>query len=160
MCMQNYNSAINGLVKNSPHFLMASMILSFLLMLVIQMFYYATVFEGILPNKGFQYGIGFCIGVMVQSARLAFGLAGAYEFSTQRYGVGTLGLFFSLAITLFESFEVMEIAKAWSNGVEPVYNSLLLLLEFIIWTGLCLELRLAMNVAGDSTKTKSTNGKK
>jgi len=149
--MQSNNSVLNGLVKNSSNFLLVSMILSFVLMFGIQMFYYAESFMGILPNNGFAYGVGICIGLFTQLCRLAFGLAGASEFASGRYGSGAMGLIFSFCITLFESFEVQAIALEWSGRDVRLHDSLLILFQFLIWTGLFLELRLAMNVSSSST---------
>ena len=101
---------------------------------------------------------GIAIGLFTQLCRLAFGLAGAYEFASGKYGKGAGGLLFSFCITLFEAFEVQDIAERWGGGSSQLHDSLLLLFQFLIWTGFCLELRLAMNVSSgnDNTPTGKT----
>lgn len=156
--MQNNNSILDGLIAQSSNFLLTAMVLSFVLMFGVQMFYYAESFKGIVPNVGFAFGVGIAIGLFTQLCRLAFGLAGAFEFASGRYGKGAGGLLFSFCITLFEAFEVQDIAHRWSNNSEQLHDSLLLLFQFLIWTGFCLELRLAMNVSGNENSSKrSTN---
>lgn len=154
MQMQSNNSVLNGLIQSSSKFLLASMVLSFLLMMVVQMFYYAGAFKGVVPSAGFAFGIGIAIGLFTQMARMSFGLAGAYEFAIGRYGSGAAGLIFSFCITLFESFEVRGIATEWSNGNGHLFETLHLLFQFLIWSGFCLELRLAMNVSSSGNDTK------
>lgn len=127
------------------------MVLSFVLMMVVQMFYYAGAFKDVVPSIGFAFGIGIAIGLFTQMARMSFGLAGAYEFATGRYGSGATGLVFSFCITLFEAFEVKGIAQGWSNGDVHLFTTLHLLFQFLIWSGFCLELRLAMNVSSMSS---------
>lgn len=149
--MQSNNSILNGLIDHSSNFLLTAMVLSFFLMFGVQMFYYADSFKDIMPNLGFAFGVGICIGLFTQLCRLAFGLAGAYEFSNGRYGSGAVGLLFSFCITLFEAFEVQAIASKWGASDLHLHDSLLLLFQFLIWTGFCLELRLAMNVSSSSS---------
>lgn len=153
--MQNNNSILNGLIKSSSKFLLASMILSFLLMMTIQMFYYAMVFKDVLIELGMgigaTFGVGLCVGIIVQSIRLAFGLAGAHEFGIGRYGSGTFGLLFSFCVTLFESFEVQLIATDWSHGDLHLYSTMHMLFQFLIWSGFFMEIRLAMNVTSMSS---------
>ena len=157
--MQNNNSLLNGLIAHSSTLLLVAMILSFALMFGIQMFYYADLFKNALPNAGFAFGVGICIGLMTQLGRFAFGVSGAFEFAKGYYAKGAGGLLFSFCITLFEAFEVQAIAKKWSNGDADLHDPILLLFQFLIWTGFCLELRLAMNVSGGST-SEITEGKK
>jgi hypothetical protein len=149
--MQSNNSVLNGLIDHSSNFLLAAMVLSFVLMFGVQMFYYADSFKDVVPNVGFAFGVGICIGLFTQLCRLSFGLAGAFEFSNGRYGSGAVGLLFSFCITLFEAFEVQAIAIKWSGRDLHLHDSLLLLFQFLIWTGFCLELRLAMNVSSSSS---------
>ena len=112
------------------------------------MFYYSDLFKNVMPNTGFAYGVGIAIGLMTQLARFAFGVSGAFEFAKGHYAKGAGGLLFSFCITLFEAFEVQSIAEKWSNGNVHLFDAMLLLFQFLIWTGFCLELRLAMNVSG------------
>lgn len=143
----NNNSILNGLIAHSSNFLLTAMVLSFVLMFGVQMFYYAESFKDVVPNVGFAFGVGIAIGLFTQLCRLAFGLAGAYEFANGRYGAGAGGLLFSFCITLFEAFEVQSIAEKWSNGNVQLHDSLLLLFQFLLWCGFALEVRLAMNVS-------------
>jgi len=113
------------------------------------MFYYSDLFKNVAPNNGFAYGAGISIGLMTQLARFAFGVSGAFEFAKGLYAKGAGGLLFSFCITLFESFEVQSIAAKWSGGDVHLFDAMFLLFQFLIWTGFCLELRLAMNVSGN-----------
>ena len=159
---QSNNSILNGLIGHSSNFLLTAMVLSFFLMFGVQMFYYADSFKRVVPNIGFAFGVGICIGLFTQLVRLAFGLAGAAEFSKGRYGAAAGGLIFSFCVTLFEAFEVQAIAEKWGGNDLHLHDSLLLLFQFLLWTGFCLELRLAMNVSngmsGKNEITFSTNG--
>ena len=157
--MQNRHSLLNGLIAHSSTLLLTAMMLSFLLMFGVQMFYYADIFKDVVPNIGFAYGIGIAIGVMTQLGRFAFGVSGAYEFAKGYYAKGAGGLLFSFCITLFEAFEVHTVAIHWSNGNPVLHDPMLLLFQFLIWTGFCLELRLAMNVSGDGNSPMGSEQK-
>ncbi len=156
--MQNNNSILKGLISNSSNFLLTALILSFFLMFGVQMFYYADSFKDVVPQIGFAYGIGIAIGLFTQLCRLAFGLAGAFEFASGKYGKGAGGLLFSFCITLFEAFEVQGIAMEWGAKNAHLEHSLLILFQFLIWTGFFLELRLAMNVSAGELFEPETEG--
>lgn len=123
------------------------MMLSFVLMLAIQLFYYTTVFEGKLPNSALAYLIAAGIAIMFQSARFSFGIAGAYEFSKGEKSKGTFGLVFSLALTVFESFEGAEMAHIWTIAQPEFENTLNMVVQAILWLGFALEIRLLTTVS-------------
>lgn len=156
--MQIYQteSAIAPLISKAPLYLLISMGLSFLLMFIVQLFYYAGIFTPLLPQSAFAYVIGGGIGVMYQAARLSFGLSGAYEFSNGKSSNGIIGILFSFALTFYESYEVTEIAHYWGNEAGSEL-SILYALQAIVWLGFALEIRLAMNVA---KKMKKANAKR
>lgn len=140
-------NAISGIVKHSPALTLVSMILSFVLVLLLQVFYYATeVFSGYYTGVAYAMGVG--VAVMFQAARLAFGMSGAYDFANGNMGKGIFGLLFSLALTSIESFEVVHFADFFSNGVDRVYSSALLAFQVVVWLGFALEIRLATSVSG------------
>ena len=151
--MQSKKSLLNGLIAQSPTLLLVAMGLSFLLMFGVQMFYYSSVFRDVVPNVGFAFAVGIAIGLFTQLTRLAYGISGAYEFAKGYYAKGTGGLLFSFCVTIFEAFEVQSIAAHWSSKNESLHDPMLLMFQFLIWTGFCLELRLAMNVSGDNDNT-------
>ena len=138
--------ALAGLIHYSPMFLFVSMVLSFILMFLVQLFYYSTHVFGENVPGGFSYIIGFSIGLITQLARLAFGLAGAYDFAKGRVARGLSGMLFSLGLAIFEAFEVAEIATLWGGSSPTLYNSTMLILQSIVWLGLLLEVRLAINL--------------
>lgn len=142
----NFNNALSGMIGKAPEFLLFSMVLSFVLMFSVQLFYYATIFDKLVPNVAFSYAIGCGIGLMYQLARLSFGLGGAYEFSRGKSWTGIIGLLFSFGLTLFEAFEVQEMAFYWSKSDDTIYHSILIGLQAVIWLGLALEIRLALSI--------------
>lgn len=141
--MQSTKFALEGLVRTSPMFLLVSMILSFLLMLLVQIFYYSHLFES-LPYS-FNFIIGISIGLLTQLARLAFGVSGVAEFAHGRTGRGMASILFSLALTVFESFEVVGVAKLLSPELA---NEGMMILQLVVWLAFVLEIRLAINVGG------------
>jgi hypothetical protein len=149
----NFNNALSGMINKAPEFLLFSMVLSFVLMFSVQLFYYATIFDKLVPNIAFSYAIGAGIGLMYQLARLSFGLGGAYEFSRGKSWTGIIGLMFSFGLTLFEAFEVQEMALYWSQSDETIYHSILIGLQAVIWLGLALEVRLALSIKQPKLET-------
>jgi hypothetical protein len=151
----NFNNALSGMINKAPEFLLFSMVLSFVLMFSVQLFYYATIFDNLVPNVAFSYAIGCGIGLMYQLARLSFGLGGAYEFSRGKSWTGIIGLMFSFGLTLFEAFEVEEMAMYWSQNDDTIYHSILLGLQAVIWLGLALEIRLALSIKQPKPTTQN-----
>ena len=152
----NFNATLSGMIGKAPEFLLFSMVLSFVLMFSVQLFYYATIFDELVPNMAFSYALGCGIGLMYQLARLSFGLAGAYEFGKGKAWTGIIGLMFSFGLTLFEAFEVQEMALFWSENNESIYQSIMIGLQAVIWLGLALEIRLALSIKQDKPKPKTT----
>lgn len=141
--MQSTKNALSGLVKVSPFFLLVSMVVSFILMFVVQMFYYSELFEA-LPNA-FPIVVGVSIGLLTQLARLALGLSGVSEFAKGKTGRGIASILFSLALTIFESYEVIGVAKMFS---EDTSGEAMMILQLVVWLGFVLEIRLAINLGG------------
>jgi len=144
--MQITKNALSGLVTHAPTFLFVSMLLSFILMFLVQMFYYSNLLMDAVP-MAFAYVMAFAIGLMFQFSRLAFGIAGAAEFSQGNTAKGITGMIFSLGLSIFESFEVSEIAMIWNDNL---YHSSLMILQSIVWLGFLLEIRLAINLSRKS----------
>lgn len=146
-------NAIHSVVKHSPILTLVSMIMSFILVFVLQVFYYATeVFSGYITGIAYALAVG--IALMFQLARVAFGISGAYDFSNGHTGKGILGMLFSITLTAIESFEVVHFAESFANGSSRVYSSALLAFQVIVWLGFALEIRLATSV---SKKPKSNS---
>lgn len=156
--MQNYQNSRNsiektsiaGFIKSAPTLLLVSMILSFVLMLVVQLFYYSMVFEDLIPALGLAYAIAAGIALMFQSARFSFGIAGAYEFAKGETGKGFFGILFSLSLTIFEAFEVSEMTVVWLAKKPELISTLNMVLQAILWLGFALEIRLLTSVAGSA----------
>lgn len=147
---KSFSSAVSGLVLHSPAFLFISMILSFVLMFVVQMFYYSQfVFAGKMP-VAFCWAVGIAIGLMVQLSRLAFGIAGASDFAKGRISRGLSGMLFSLGLAILGSYEVNEIVATWSKS--DSHGSTMLILQSIVWLGFLLEIRIAIAVGGELKK--------
>lgn len=152
---QNYQNSTNfeqssiaQFIKSAPTLLLVSMMLSFVLMLAVQMFYYSTIFEARVPSLALAYSISIGIALMFQSARFSFGIAGAYEFAKGETGKGFFGLLFSLGLTIFESFEVAEMTMVWTRQQPEFRDTLNMVLQAMLWLGFALEIRLLTNVAG------------
>ncbi len=148
-------TALEGILKHSPILLLVSMLLSFLLVALVQTFYYSNfVLAGKVGTAGIAYAMAIGIALMTQFARVAFGISGAYEFGNGKTGKGILGLLFSLALSVFESFEVGEIAHVWAKDDPSLLFSSVMFLQFLVWVGFSLEIRLALLIA---KKTKEEN---
>ncbi|WP_291728694.1 hypothetical protein [Bernardetia sp.] len=115
-------------------------------MLIIEVFYNVTAMTPLFPQLAYAYVVGVGFAVIIQGARLGFGLIGIDDFSKGKYARGTFGLLFSLAVTIFESYSSAHIAS-WEVFTN-FSDSILLLLNFTIWVGFALELRLALSLAG------------
>ena len=162
--------ALKGMLKASPQILLLTMALSFLIMSAVQTFFYQELFTGKVPNSTIALVIGLCVAVIVQASRFAFGLSGAFEFAYGQMGRGMIGLLFSLGITIFEAYEVHEIATIFSTSSpttlglttfnEDNYNASFLILQFICWIGFALEARLAITLSGQFHIHKEENTKK
>ena len=77
-------------------------------------------------------------------ARLAFGISGAAEFANGRIGRGFAGILFSLALTCFESFEVVGAAKTIAPALS---GEAAMIFQLVVWLGFVLEIRLAISVS-------------
>lgn len=152
-------SAVKGIVQSSPALLLVSMALSFLIMMGVQMFYYATVFSSKVPYHAIAYTIAIAIGLVFQLARLSFGVAGAWEFASGYVSKGMFGLLFSVALTVFETFEIAEMSDVWTRDDAGFKSTLNMVLQAVLWLGFGLEVRLALNVAG-SLKEEDTDSHK
>ena len=139
--------ALAGILEKSPGLLLVSMILSFVLVAIVQVFYYSNyVFVGKVGTAGIAFAISCGIAVMVQLTRVAFGITGAFEFANGNAGKGIFGILCSLGLTIWSSFELAEIAAVWAgNDASLLYSSQLVLL-FIAWAGWVLEVRLAVTI--------------
>jgi len=138
---------LSSILRASPTLIMTSMMVSFLTMLIVQIFYHAEyTFGGVSPQPAYSFLIAFMVAIIFQAARLSFGVSGAYEFATGRVGKGILGLLFSLALTVLESYEVADMAHHLSESTTVKEQSFLIAGMGILWIGLALEVRLAINL--------------
>lgn len=157
-----------GILKIQSNLILVSMFLSFILMFIIETFYYANdILLLKVPSAAYAYIIGIAIAVLVQFCRVAFGVSGAYEFAKGNTGKGIFGMLFSLVLAVWCSYEVSEIAHSWASytdannilQIDPrLLQSSTLVLQLIVWAGFALEIRLAIAVASfkqeDDTKDK------
>jgi len=139
---------LTGMIKAAPGILLFVMVSSFILMLIIEVFYNVTALTPLFPQIAYAYVVGIGFSIIIQGSRLGFGLMGIDDFSKGKYARGTIGLLFSLAGTIFETYSASHIA-AW-DVFEDFSGSILLLLNFTIWVGFALELRLALSLAGSN----------
>lgn len=132
-----------------------SLALSVILMFTIQFYHYSHLLKQVnqLPNTtAILMAVG--IGLMFQLGRFGFAVAGVQEFSTNRQKAGITGMIFSIALSIFESFEVVHIVNDWV-GASPLRISCMMILQAIVWISFVLEIRLAINVS-DNTVSKSS----
>ena len=145
-------SSLTSFIKSAPTLLLISMMLSFIIMLAVQLFYYQMVFTDLVPAQGLSYFLAAAIALMFQAARFSFGIAGAYEFAKGEKSKGAFGLLFSLSLTVFESFEVSEMTAVWLNTNVRLVDTLNMVLQAVLWLGFALEIRLLTNVAGTAVE--------
>ncbi|MCB0554755.1 MAG: hypothetical protein KDD02_14490 [Phaeodactylibacter sp.] len=139
---------LQGLLDQSPTLLLVSMGLGFLITFFVQAFFYGfNIFADVVPKAAISLAVGVAIGLLTQITRFSFGISGAHDFAKGRIGKGVFGLFFSVAVTAIESFEMTHVAHAWGAGnpfLEMVIN---MILQFVIWVSFILEVRLVITVA-------------
>ena len=149
-----------GILKGQSFLLLISMFLSFILMFLIEVFHYANdVINQNAPNYAIAFGMAVGIATMVQFCRVAFGLSGAYEFAKNNIGIGIVGLLFSLILTIWCSYEVTHVARNWAKDNEYLYKQALLVLQFIVWSGFALEIRLAVAVGSEAKRIEKEKAK-
>lgn len=134
---------IKVLTLSSPLLLLISMVLSFVLLFIMQCFYYYIILESGLSYLNWIASIGFAF--LVQLIRLSSGLAGAYEISKGKYWQGVIGLLLSFAVTVFETFDVSHIYEFWHSeyGTD---KALYHMMQFTVWAGFILEIRFMMTI--------------
>lgn len=146
----------------SPFALLATMILMFALMGVLQYNFYGQLFSTSIPGMSLFLGLG--IAIIFQVARFASGLTSAYHFKEGNYVKGMLVMVFSLWLSFIEHSEAAHMAELWANApllsagnvltpaleknITLTENSLLLFLRCFIWAALVLEFFLALTVSG------------
>lgn len=145
----NYGAdkAMKVLGDIAPLLLFITAVLSFISMGVFQFNFYQEELSESLPTVGlFLAG---SIAFITQIARIAFGLAGAHDFMRNENLRGILGLAASFGLTVFESFEASWMAEHWNAGSSSYVG----LLQFIVWIGFILEVRLILMVSADEKES-------
>lgn len=152
--MQKYNLA-GGKVSISEICLMVALGISVLLMFLFQFFHYKNLLLQVdeLPPYVSIF-MALCIGTMFQLTRFGFAMSGVVEFATGRTKAGAVGLLFSIALSVFETFEVIEIARDWI-GSGQLQTSFLMIVQAIVWISFFLEIRLAIFLGRSNKKSKS-----
>ena len=133
------SQVVNQITSFAPLSLLVSMFLAFAAMFIFQLRFYTDTLTPQLGDLGMV--LAFSIAIVTQAARLSFGLSSANDFLAGKYGSGTLGLLFSLGVTLFEHYECGVIAAHY--GGED-YKTWLMLLRFITWAAVAFELRVIL----------------
>ena len=133
---------------------MVALGISVLLMFLFQFFHYKNLLLQVdqLPNYVSVF-MALCIGVMFQLTRFGFAMSGVVEFATGRTKAGSVGLLFSIALSVFETFEVLEIARDWL-GDGQLHTSFIMIVLAVVWISFFLEIRLAIFL-GNSKKADS-----
>jgi hypothetical protein len=154
------NNALKGLLSYSTGFILTAMILLFVLKMVVDGFHYTEIFTPRVPAVGFAYAIGIGLALSSGLTRFALGLGGAYEFAKGKVGVGIFGLIFSFGMTIWQAFEVANIVSVWANGESgEFYNISNGVLQFVVWAGWILEIRLAFHISGTLKDEQETEEK-
>ena len=138
----------------APLMLVFTMLCTFVVIAIFSTKYYqVSIFKLVFTNSYFSFSVALFCSLILQLARLSFGLASVDEFSESKMGRGILGLLFSLALTVYEISQVIFICDYYEKLLSISANSLQNLLICIVVLGFALELRLVINVR----KVKSTN---
>lgn len=142
---------IEVLTLSSPVLLLISMILSFVLVFIMQCFYYYVILEDGLSYLNWIGSIGFAF--LVQLIRFSSGLAGAYEIANKKYWQGIIGLLLSFAVTMFETFDVAHIYNYWHTEY-ATDRALYHMMQFTVWAGFVLEIRFMITISSFLDKDK------
>lgn len=154
-------SAIKGLSDVAPLIVLAITLLSFALLGVIEYNYYAEyILKGNLTNFGLVMFVAGGVAAFVQLLRSGLVLMSIRDFSADRDGRGFFGLLFSLAATIYCTFEISHLAEAWSSGNPTLSNWIGTVLYFVNWAGFALEVRIALSVSADDSSEAATAGHK
>ncbi len=150
--------ALKVLIDNAPALLLGAMIVSFLLSSTVQYFYYTDYVFKNFASPGTTIFMGICVSFLVQAVRFALGVTGAFVFSEGKFWNGMFGVFLSVAVTIWTSFEATHIA-AWAGTLHPtdmvkVEAATHFILQFVVWVGLLLEIRLALAVTPQKESTQ------
>lgn len=131
---------IRGLVKVSSPSLIIFGLLSFLVLGIYAMDYYAQ-----LNSSRFGYAggmaMGFFLAAIIEGGRFAFLLASVRDFSIGNKRNGWLGLVASIFLVVHDLTVSWKVAHLWSPENAMAYFNLLL---FLVLFGLFVEIRLVM----------------
>jgi len=130
---------VEQITNFAPLSLLISMFLAFSAMFIFQIRFYTDTLTPQLGDLGFVLAIS--IAIVTQAARLSFGLSSAKDFLSGKYGSGTLGLLFSIGVTLFEHYECSVIASHYGGTDSDTW---LMLLRFITWSAVAFEIRVIL----------------
>lgn len=154
-------SAIKGLSDVAPLIVLAITLLSFALLGVIEYNYYAEyILKGNLTNWGLVMFVAGGVAAFVQLLRSGLVLMSIRDFSADRDGRGFFGLLFSLAATIYCTFEISHLAEAWSAGNPTLSGWIGTVLYFVNWAGFALEVRIALSVSADDPAEVAAPGQK
>jgi hypothetical protein len=154
-------SAIKGLSDVAPLIVLGITLLSFALLGVIEYNYYAEyILKGNLTNWGLVMFVAGGVAAFVQLLRSGLVLMSIRDFSADRDGRGFFGLLFSLAATIYCTFEISHLAEAWSAGNPTLSGWIGTVLYFVNWAGFALEVRIALSVSADDPAEIVSPGQK
>lgn len=148
--MNNRNSKTNekkflkAIIKSSPLWLLLALVLSFAIMLVLQVAYYEEIVLVDKVVKPLNVILAIAFAVMSQVLRFALVLASLHDFSNNKGIAGIFGMLASIGATIFATHEVLQMVEIWGGTMtKSSFESMLL---FVVWVGLGLEIRVVMNV--------------
>jgi len=142
---------VEQITNFAPLSLLISMFLAFAAMFIFQIRFYTDTLTPQLGDLGMVLAVS--IAVVTQAARLSFGLSSAKDFLSGKYGSGTLGLLFSVGVTLFEHYECSVIASHYGGSDVDTW---LMLLRFITWSAVAFEIRVILLLKKRSEPTEET----
>jgi len=142
---------VEQITNFAPLSLLISMFLAFAAMFIFQIRFYTDTLTPQLGDLGMALAVS--IAVVTQAARLSFGLSSAKDFLSGKYGSGTLGLLFSIGVTLFEHYECSVIALHYGGADASTW---LMLLRFITWSAVAFEIRVILLLKKRSAPTEET----
>ena len=148
------SETISSLNIASPMMLFIAMLLSFILMMAMQIFFYTELFTEPFGSHTWAMAAAIGIALFFQITRLASGISVGSAFSRGKSMEGMGGLLLSIALAIFESYEVHEVSLIWGKqGYSP--TAYMLVLNGILWFGLGLELRFAWSISGMAKEDKT-----
>lgn len=142
--MNNQKLAINALIQSSPILLTIGMILTFIITMLVQFFFYKSmVFPDLMPTNYAALAAGL-VAFSFQFIRFALGITGASEFSRGKFAAGLAGIIISAGLAVYEGHEIGHMVSMLPERIADILSYLM---YGVLWLGFFIEIRLGLNIA-------------